>query len=221
MPTGKQIRAARILVDWDADDLAQRVGMSRVSIQNIERGDARPKTETMDKIVRAFSDVGIEFTENEGLRRRPDGVEIFEGIERFDEFYDLIYNHLKKNGGDVCCSIYDESLAAKHRKNPEIHRKRMKELADQGSVTFRVLATKSDFVSQGYAQFKWQPQQHATPTGFYAFGDCLALMSFVNEHSPYVVVIQSAPLAEGYRQGFNIAWENASEPPPPPTRGGA
>ena len=202
-----------MLVDWDADDLAKRVGMSRVSIQNIERGEARPKPATIEKIVRAFLDIGIEFTENEGLRRRPDGVEIFEGIERFDEFYDFIYHHLKQHGGNVCCSIYDEYITAKYRKNPEMHRKRMKELVDQGRITFRVLATNSDFVSHGYAQFKWQPQTHPTPTGFYAIGDCLALMSFVKENSPYVIVIQSAPLAEGYRQAFNIAWEHALEPP--------
>ena len=213
MPSGKQIRAARVLVDWDADDLAKRVGMSRVSIQNIERGDARPKTETMEKIVQAFFDVGIEFTENDGLRRRPEGVEIFEGIDRYDEFYDYIYDQLKRYGGDVCCSIYDESLAAQNRKNPEAHRKRMKELVERGDVTFRVLATKSNFNTQGYAQIKWLPKQHETPTGFYAFGNCLALMSFVKEKAPYVVVIQSAPLAEGYRQGFNVAWEAASEPP--------
>ncbi len=213
MPTGKQIRAARVLVDWDADDLAKRVGMSRVSIQNIERGDARPKPETMEKIVRAFFDVGIEFTENDGIKRRPDGVEIFEGADRYDEFYDYIYDHLKRHGGNVCCSIYDESLAAKNRKNPEAHRKRMKELVERGEVTFRVLTTKSDFNTQGYAQIKWLPKQYATPTGFYAFGDCLALMSFVNETAPHVVVIQSAQLAEGYRQGFDVAWEAAAEPP--------
>lgn len=213
MPTGKQIRAARILVDWDADDLARRIGMSRVSIQNIERGDARPKDETIEKIVRTFSDVGIEFTENEGIRRRPQGVEIFEGPDRYEEFYDYIYTHLKRYGGDVCCSLYDETLASRNRKTPESHRKRMKELVDRGDVTFRVLATKSDFVQHGYAQFKWLPKQHATPTGFYAFGDCLALMSFVKENSPYVIVIQSAPLAEGYRQGFNVAWTAALEPP--------
>ncbi len=213
MPTGKQIRAGRVLAGWDADDLAKRVGMSRVSIQNIERGDARPKPETMEKIVRAFSDVGIEFTENEGVRRRPEGVEIFDGVDRYQEFYDYIYTHLKRFGGDVCCSIYDETLTAKYRHNPEVHRDRMKDLVDRGDVTFRVLTTKSDFIQHGYAQFKWQPHQHATPTGFYAFGDCLALMSFVKENAPYVIVIQSAPLAEGYRQGFNFAWEAASAPP--------
>lgn len=213
MPTGKQIRAARMLVDWDAGDLARRVGMSRVSIQNIERGDARPKDETIEKIVRAFSDVGVEFTENEGLRKRPEGIEIFDGASRYEEFYDYIYDHLKRYGGDVCCSIYDESLAAKNRKNPESHRKRMKELVDRGGVTFRVLTTKSNFNGQGYAQIKWLPDQHETLTGFYAFGNCLALMSFVKEGAPHVVIILSAPLAEGYRQGFNIAWAAAKDPP--------
>jgi len=213
MITGKQIRAARVLVDWDAEDLAKRVGMSRIAIQNIERGDARPKPETMEKIKRAFFDAGIEFMENDGLRRRPEGVEIFEGPDRYEEFYDYLYEHLKQYGGDVCCSIYDESLALKNRKNPDIHRKRIRELHDRGEIIFRLLTTKSDFNTQGYAQVKWLPRQNETPTGFYAFGNCLALMSFVNERHPYVIVIKSAHLAEGYRQGFNAAWEAAEEPP--------
>lgn len=219
MITGKQIRAARVLVDWDADDLAKRVGMSRISIQNIERGDAHPKAETIEKIIRAFSDVGIEFTGNDGLRRRPQGIEIFEGAERYQEFHDFLYNHLKHHGGDVCLNIYDESLLGKYRKSaPEAHRKFMKELVDRGDVSLRILTTKSDFCTYGYAQFKWQPKQSPSLTGFYAFGDCLALLSFVNETSPYVVVIQSPQLAEGYRYSFNMAWENAEPPPPQKAR---
>jgi transcriptional regulator with XRE-family HTH domain len=211
MPTGRQIRAARMLLDWDAIDLAEHVGMSRVSIQNIERGEAQPKAETIEKIVRAFADVGIEFIENEGLRRRQNGVEIFEGQDRFNKFYDFLYDHLKQHGGDVCLSVVDEHLLAQYRKDPDIHRKRMKELVARGDVTFRVLATESDFVS-AYAQYKWQPRQSAAPTSFYAFGDCLALISFVHTTPPYVVVIQSAPLAEAYRQAFETAWTNAKPP---------
>lgn len=159
MPTGKQIRAARMLVDWDADDLARRVSMSRVSIQNIERGDTRPKPETIDKIIQAFSEVGIEFTENEGLRRRPCGVEIFEGPERFDSFYTFLYEHLKVHGGDVCLSVTDEGLLAKYRRNPSLHYSiGMYYLCDKGTVkSFRILANKSDFASKySYNTYKWQ-----------------------------------------------------------------
>ncbi len=218
MPTGKQIRAARVMVDWDADDLAKHVGMSRVSIQNIERGDARPKAETMEKIIHAFSDVGIEFTENEGIRRRPEGVEIFEGAERFDDFYDFLYEHLKHYGGEVCLSISDQSLLAKYRKDPSIHYNRMKALYANGIIKpFRILASESEYFHRPmYSIFKVQPEGNISPTGFWAFGDCLALISFVHNPPPYVVVLRSAPLAAAYRQAFDIAWAVAKDPPPPP-----
>ena len=43
MATGKQIRIARVLADWDAKDLAERTGLSKESILNIERGTFRPE----------------------------------------------------------------------------------------------------------------------------------------------------------------------------------
>jgi transcriptional regulator with XRE-family HTH domain len=215
MPTGKQIRAARMLVDWDADDLARRISMSRVSIQNIERGDTRPKPETIDKIIQAFSEVGIEFTENEGLRRRPSGVEIFEGPERFDSFYTFLYEHLKIHGGDVCLSVTDEGLLAKYRRNPSLHYDRMQDLCDKGTVkSFRILANKSDFASKyPYNSYKWQDKANVAPTAFYTFGDCLALITFVHSPAPYVVVLQSASIADAYRQAFDVAWDAAKAPP--------
>ena len=213
MITGRQIRAARGLLDWDAEELATKSGLNRDTVFNIEKGVVQARGGSLDKIVQAFSNSGVEFIENQGVRLKPTGIDIYDGADTFDKFYDFLYNHLKSKGGEVCLSIYDETLPAKHRKNPELHRERMKELIDRGDVGFRVLATKSDFISHGYVQFKYQPQEHATPTGFYAFGDCLALLSFVNPNSPYIVVVQSGPLTEAYRQSFEISWKSAKKPP--------
>ena len=194
--------------------LGEKVGLSHTTIKNLETGvNKRPMLETIEKIVSVFGDAGIEFTDNEGVRRRPEGVEIFEGRDRFEEFYDFMYEHLKRNGGDVCLSIYDETFLVKNRKDPEIHRDRMRGLVKRGDVTFRTLATKSEFVTNGYMQLKWLPNQDPVSTGFYAFGECLALMSFVNPLSPYVIVIKSGQMAKAYREGFNIAWEKAEKPP--------
>lgn len=213
MITGRQIRAARALLGWEASVLAEKASCSRETISNIENGTTKPRESTINEIARVFNDNGVEFTDNQGVKLKPHNIEIFEGPERFDAFYNFIYEHLLRYGGDVCCSLYDESVTARYRKAPELHRDRMKALVDAGKITFRILATKSDFVSHGYAQFKWIPTQPENPTGFYAFGDCLALMSFIDIKSPYIVVILSAPLAEGYRQSFNFAWEAALPPP--------
>ncbi len=216
MPTGKQIRAARVLLDWDAEDLAQRVGMSRVSIQNIERGEAIPKQGTIVKLVKAFSEAGVEFTDNEGIRRRPSGIEIFEGKERLDDFYDFLYERLKEHGGDVCLSVGDQNSLIKHRKNPQIHYDRMKELFSNGTIkSFKIMATKSAYFNNPmFAEFKVYPETDISPTAFWAFGNCLALISFVHNPSPYIVVLLNTPLADAYRKSFDIAWRNAQSPSP-------
>jgi len=43
----------------------------------------------------------------------------------------------------------------------------------------------------------------------------LALISFEHNTPPYVLVVQSAPLADSYRRAFDIAWAAAKEPPKP------
>lgn len=211
MTTGRQIRAARMLVDWDAEDLAKRTGLTRETIFNIERGVFRPRPKTLDKIIKVFSEASVEFIGNEGVKHKSEDVEIFEGVARFNEFYDFLYEHLKKYGGEVCLSIVDEKLLAKYRKKPNVHRKRMKQLVDKGVVSFRIIANESNFVSE-YAKYKWVPRQSSLPTSFYAFGNCLALISFNHTNPPYIVVIKSAPITEAYRSAFNVLWENAKDP---------
>lgn len=85
---------------------------------------------------------------------------------------------------------------------------------DSGDVTVRILTTESYF-NLGWAAYKWQPKQSTVPTSFYAFGKCLALISFAHEPTPYVVLHKSGPFAEAYRHAFNIAWDNAEAPPKP------
>lgn len=215
-PSGKQIRAARALAGWERTDLAKKSGLSSVTIRYIENETSSAKKETMERIITAFRSIGIEFTENQGVRFKPNNILVFEGAERFNDFYDFIYEHLKQHGGDVCLSASDQSLMVKHRKDPNIHYERMKALCTNGTIkSFRVLTSKSEYFHHPmFATFKWQPGASIAPTGFWAFGDCLALISFNQNPSPYVVVLQSEPLAAAYRQAFDVAWAVAKDKPP-------
>ncbi|MDD3181286.1 MAG: helix-turn-helix domain-containing protein [Alphaproteobacteria bacterium] len=208
-----QLRAARALLNWSRADLASKAKVSEQTIHRFENGTHESSPQTRQKLARTFEDAGVDFTENQGVRFKPTGVTVYDGVAAFEDFHEFLYLHLKQNGGEVCLSIYDEPLLAKYRKDPEIHRSRMRELVGSGRVTFKILTTKSSWNTRGYIQFKWMPNQQLLPTGFYAFGDCLALVSFVNPLSPYVVVLQSGPMSEAYRQGFKIAWKHG-EPPP-------
>jgi transcriptional regulator with XRE-family HTH domain len=77
MPTGAQIRAARALLAWSANELARRAGVSPRTLRNAEGADGIPPVQvrTLDRIRRALEAGGVEFTQSAGgvgvrLRRR-------------------------------------------------------------------------------------------------------------------------------------------------------
>ncbi|MDD3183653.1 MAG: helix-turn-helix transcriptional regulator, partial [Alphaproteobacteria bacterium] len=98
MPSGKQIRAARVLLDWTAEKLASEVGISRESIESIELGKKQARELTMDSILRVFDDAGIEFLDNQGVRFRPEGLEILEGEMGIKTFLDGAYAFAERTG---------------------------------------------------------------------------------------------------------------------------
>jgi len=223
MITGRQMRAARALLGWDAVDLAKKTGLTRETICRIETDLVRAQEKSLVKIVRALDENGIEFTENQGVRLKPKSVETLEDSAGFARFYDYLYEHLSQHGGSICISGVDERLYAKYRPNAEAdaqaHRERMAELVKQrDDIKARILVEEGDynFVASEYATYRWQPKKHFTKTSFYVFGHCLALISFDHEPPPLIILIKSATFAEAYRNAFDIAWENSIVPPPKP-----
>jgi transcriptional regulator with XRE-family HTH domain len=215
--TARQISAAMALAGMNQDELASAAGIARPTLNKILRDGVVAKEATLSSIRHTLEARNIEFTANQGVRLRPGGLEVYEGPERFEAFYDFLYEQLKAHGGDVCLSVTDERLLAKYRKDHTVHYERMQDLHDRGVIkSFRILANQSNFSSKyPYNLYKWQPKASLAPTAFYTFGDCLALISFVHDTPPYVVVLQSAPLANSYRQAFDAAWAAAEEPPRP------
>lgn len=63
MLTGAQVRAARALVRWSADQLAINAGVTRNTVQRIEASDGMPSTslKTILAIQRALESAGVEF----------------------------------------------------------------------------------------------------------------------------------------------------------------
>jgi len=91
MITGRQIRAARALLGIDIVDLAEAAGITRNTLAAIEQAARQPHKASLTRVVRVLTERGIEFTAGDGVRMRSTGIEVFEGPERFDAFYDFLY----------------------------------------------------------------------------------------------------------------------------------
>lgn len=210
MIVGRQIRAARALLDMSQDDLAEAAGLTPQAIRKIEGGDVQPREGTIADITRVFNERGLEFTENTGVRMKPTGIEVLEGTRGFSEFYDIIYAHVSRYGGELCVSGVDECLFSKYHLTAKDHAVRMADLRKKrNDINMRILIQEGDynFVASSYATYKWQEKENFSPTPFYVFGDYLALISFAHDPSPLVILIKSAAFSEAYRQSFNITWK--------------
>ena len=68
MITAEQMRAARALLKWSAQELANRVGMNWRTIQRLEseRGFPASRTKNLLKIRHVLEDAGVVFIDENG-----------------------------------------------------------------------------------------------------------------------------------------------------------
>ncbi len=97
MLTAGQLRAARGLLDWTRAELAKAAGVSPETIKNIEHGTFKPQEATAAAIEKAFGNHGVEFAEDEGVRRRYNPIINYEGRDDFKRYADDVYQILLKN----------------------------------------------------------------------------------------------------------------------------
>jgi transcriptional regulator with XRE-family HTH domain len=66
MITSAQCRAARGLLAWSQQELADAAGVGVVTVHQLEAGTSEPRRATLDVIRRAFEKAGVEFIDENG-----------------------------------------------------------------------------------------------------------------------------------------------------------
>jgi transcriptional regulator with XRE-family HTH domain len=66
MITSSQCRAARGLLDWTQQELANRAGVGTVTVRQFEGGLNEPRRATLEVIRRALEAAGVEFIQEDG-----------------------------------------------------------------------------------------------------------------------------------------------------------
>jgi transcriptional regulator with XRE-family HTH domain len=66
MLTAAQCRAARGLLDWSQQGLAEKARVGIVTIRQLEAGVTEPRRATLDVVRRALEAAGVEFIDENG-----------------------------------------------------------------------------------------------------------------------------------------------------------
>lgn len=212
MITGRQIKAARTMLGWDAEQLANKAKLSRDTVFNIENGKVQARGSSAEKIVQVFSDHGLEFIGDRGLAMRDENVRKLVGPKALYDFLDDVYATVI-NGGSICVSGVDESLFDKHYKpDTPIHWSRMNALRDKIDMRCILCEGDTNYAYDSYIQYRWMDKAKFDPSPIYAYNHKIAFLE-LTEAIPSVTIFETASIATAFRKQFDFIWQYCQEPP--------
>ncbi|MDD2324404.1 MAG: helix-turn-helix transcriptional regulator [Alphaproteobacteria bacterium] len=210
MITGRQIRAARGLLEWKAEDLAKKAGTTRVTISKIESDLVQPQEKTLTRILAAFDKHGVEFLEDEGVKIRKQNMRIYSGKAGYRQLLDHIYETLKDGGRIRQFNFGDERYLPYADNFVSEHTQRMGEI---DGLDAQVLAIKGEVnLPLAYCEYRTLDKAYAVMAPYYIYDDYLVMSLNESSHKKEFITIHSKFLTERYVQEFELFWSKADTP---------
>ncbi|MBV8061673.1 MAG: helix-turn-helix domain-containing protein [Alphaproteobacteria bacterium] len=204
-----QIRAARAILEWSQEDLAERTALSITTIRKIESGGISPRDTTNDSILAVLEDNGIEFTPPEGVNRRKNKITVLDGADSYLHLLNIIYEDM--NGTEDTVLVWN----ADNRVSPPEVIEQEKKMRDAG-IRFRFLIEEHDtYLYFPLNEYRWIPKQYYRNNVQTVFGNKVALSihtSMAVKQLSATLIIESQPLAESMRNTFNFIWDSCRQP---------
>ena len=168
MPSIKEIRAARVYLDWSQEDLAEKSGLAVSTIRNIESGFTAPSGKSAQALDRAFAEY-IDFLPNGGFQPKSETITILRGRSGFIDFIWDVHNVVKDTGGEICVSNVDEQDFLIWLGEEEAQKYKDAMAALDKDFFFKILIREGDdyFAAGKYAEYRWVPQHEFTNVPFY------------------------------------------------------
>lgn len=208
-----QLAAARGMLGWSLRELSEKTNITVEAINKFERGEIEtPRKSTLQAMREAFENEGIEFTDQSGIRKRNQSVNVGTGTQALENLFNKIYEYTVQSHGDVelLCSGFNAQDAKKYlsMEFDQLHRARMASFNKK--VIFKTLISASDNDPDTviYSEYKKLPDEYFFSAPFYIFGDTLAIITWGNPAQ--IITIKDKNVAEIYRRQFYAMWKLAS-----------
>lgn len=209
MITIQQIKGARGILGWSQDELAKAARISRLALNNMERGVTAPRNETMQRVRMALEKGGIEFITG-GCRMREEtlDVKVFEGEDALLRVYDDMIVTFTGTGGVCYISGVEE------KKFVEACGDKFEEYMEtfvRIGVIDNMLAKEGDtnFV-EALRFYRWVPEEIFLQVPYMIYGDKYAIILWGPPLK--IILIHNAEIAASFLKQFKAHWNRAKIP---------
>ena len=195
MITGNHIRAARAWLDWSQNDLADRAGVSHMTVRRQEQESGDVKEATRLAIIRVLAAEGIEFTPN-GIVQRELSSYLLDGYLAVLEDIEATL----RDGGEVLKHCVDD-----RRSTPDVIA-RVAQMRANGIRERLTISDDNDFITGNPDDYRRIPKDYfASSEIILIYGD--KVVFFTQEKA---LVLCSSFLARVFRDQFVYWWEKGA-----------
>jgi transcriptional regulator with XRE-family HTH domain len=203
----KQIRAARALLGWSQQELADAAMLSKNAIAQLEQGQVEPRTATLESIASAFLKVGIEFIDSSGVRLMENRIEVkrYDGEGCVELYLRNIFDEV--DGGDevLVNGIEEHRLQAAAPEAAADYFKRAREL----KIRERIITPDDNHFFYEYDNISYRTLSHdyvgAVPHVIY--GNTVAIWTW--GPPTQIVLLRDKAVADSFRRMFELQWKVA------------
>ncbi len=201
-------KAARTLLDLEQKDVEDATGIPRQRISSFETGRSNLGKKTYDTLLRFYQHKGIEFTDHDGVRRKPEvELRFLDGTQGFRAFMDEVYAFSSNYGGKI--SIINgstgEFIKWLGKDWYEKHAARMEKVKDK--INFRIITgQQSQEIASAFATYKTIPGRKFSPQTIYLFGDTIGFFIF-SEDNLKIFVTNHKEIADTLHYMFDLTWD--------------
>jgi transcriptional regulator with XRE-family HTH domain len=209
----EQIKAARAYLDWSRSQLARATGLSSNTIRNLELGSISPRGRTTLIIRQALEDAGLEFTENEGIRKQCPDIRKIEGADSCDEFFDDVIQTVKRSGGVIGAifKVQEDMIKALGVTKDNSH-DRLADLCNYATIRCILSEPKGASLALPKCQFMAVPKHHGSAVPYFVYGNKHAMVLHDGRASFKYVVFNSVDIARNYKESFDLLWKEVGSP---------
>ena len=205
----KQIRAARAILDWSQEKLAEMSGVARATVKNIENRTTLPRLESANAIRETLEKAGVEFLASSGVRIRDRMIETHDGKDANRVLVEDIYETLRATGGELLIAFLNEERAIKDLGAEYLAEQAVKR--QQKGITSRLLVHPEErHMVSSLDTYRIIPKEYFSDHPFFIYGPKLALLC--TDPLPRVVILKDASFADSARKLFDFIWDRTEMP---------
>lgn len=209
MINGRQIRAARALLDMSQDELAEAAGLTPQAIRKIESGLVSPREGTMADISRVFDERGVEFIDNRGAALRNDEVISIMDENAFILLLNNVISTLKgKPSREALFACVSDGVS------PPIVIENYRRLRKEGIRMRSLVKEGDDYLMGSLEEYRYIPNPFFHNSATVIFDDKFATMILdpATGKDAGVIIIRNTHVAQAQRNLFNLIWHQAEKP---------